>query len=82
MVNITNPGASAATVRLDFVLSASAKRYSNVGSWVYDAPNDATASTYTPISSPSGQKGVVACSASACERYEFVGVVQPDLVSF
>jgi hypothetical protein len=89
-VNFTNPGTEAATIRLDFELSAMMNKLPTVGTWVYPTINDANSFNFSAFSdSTSGHKGVLSCggghgtsSRSACTRFVFVGKLQPDKITF
>jgi hypothetical protein len=88
-VHFTNPGTAAATIRLDFELSAMMNTLPTVGTWVYPTINDAHAFNFSAVSdSGSGHKGVLSCgggsrtsSRSACTRFVFVGKLQPDKIT-
>lgn len=89
-INFTNPTSVAATIRLDFELSAMMNKLPTVGTWVYPTINDANAFNFSAFSdSASGHRGVLSCgggsgakSRSACTRFVFVGTLQPDKITF
>jgi hypothetical protein len=103
-LNFTNPATTAAgaanaanaTIRVDIELSAAARQYETVGTWVYNVPADADAFPYTPFADfRTGlprQRGVHVCrprttaanasySDAACARYVVSGPLQPDAIA-
>eukprot|EP00040_Diaphanoeca_grandis_P014326 m.72606 g.72606 ORF g.72606 m.72606 type:complete len:482 (-) comp24467_c0_seq2:109-1554(-) len=62
MLNFSNPGDTDVTIRVDFRLSATAREYATVGTWVYDVPNDYDAMNYSAFEDGNFQRGATASS--------------------
>lgn len=80
-LNISNPTAAAAKLRLDIALPTAVSSYPTIGTWVYDAANAAGKMNYTVVDGGVSACGVGGKGRAACGRWAFLGPNKPDAVS-
>ena len=86
-MSFTAPATTAATVKVDFELSAMVSRHS-IGGWGWHADNAPSGFHTVSVSTNGTHRGATVCgvgssgslSRPACSRYQFAGAMQPDTV--